>query len=643
MGSYECRCKEGSLLSDNQHTCIHRSEVTCDHGNGGCQHSCEDTAAGPECSCHPQYELHVDGRSCPERQDTALEVTEGSATSVADRDKRVKRRLLMETCAVGNGGCDRTCKDTATGVRCSCPVSFTLQPGGKTGRDVDECHTRNGGCDHVCRNTAGSFDCSCRKGFKLLTDEKSCQDVDECSWERACDHSCINRPGSFACACNTGYTLYGFTHCGDTDECSVHNGGCQQVCVNTVGGYECQCLSGHTLHWNGKDCVEAEGALAAGASPRVSLQCTRSALSCRSGIHLSSGLQEAYSVTCGSSSPLRSKQRESAGSASGDVASVRMSVTFKLNGGTCSLKKAEPFPEGLRPAPPEEHSSVKESFRYANLTCSSRKQVPGAPGRPSALEDMFVTVEFELETNQKEVTASCDLSCVIKRTERRLRKATRTLRKAAQREQVHLQLVGMDLQVAKRSPGTAGPQAESCAVGQGRVGSQCGSLPGCTSQNSTSSLLPALNSVNEFHLYSPSNSPTQRSMSSVSCRAGTYYDGAQERCILCPDGTFQNEEGRITCEPCPRPENPGVRKTPEAWNVSECGEDFQELIEDIVRDGRLCASENHQEILKDKKVIKALSDVLAHPQSYFGYTAQESREMFPRSFIRLLRSKVSRF
>lgn len=57
----------------------------------------------------------------------------------------------------------------------------------------------------------------------------------------------------------------------------------------------------------------------------------------------------------------------------------------------------------------------------------------------------------------------------------------------------------------------------------------------------------------------------------VSCRAGTYYDGAQERCILCPNGTFQNEEGQITCEPCPRPENPGALKTSEAWNVSECG------------------------------------------------------------------------
>ncbi|XP_059264643.1 signal peptide, CUB and EGF-like domain-containing protein 2 isoform X4 [Mustela nigripes] len=722
MGSYECRCKEGFFLSDNQHTCIHCLEeglscmnqnhgcshickeaprgsvacecrpgfelaknqrdcvLTCNHGNGGCQHSCEDTAEGPECSCHPQYKMHADGRSCLEREDSAPEGTESNATLVVDGDKRVKRRLLMETCAVNNGGCDRTCKDTSTGVHCSCPVGFTLQLDGKTCKDIDECQSRNGGCDHFCKNTVGSFDCSCKKGFKLLTDEKSCQDVDECSLDRTCDHSCLNHPGTFTCACNKGYTLYGFTHCGDTDECSVNNGGCQQVCVNTVGSYECRCHSGYKLHWNKKDCV-----------------------------------------------------------------------------------------------------------------------------------------------------ASCDLSCIVKRTEKRLRKAIRALRKAANREQFHLQLSGMDLEEAKKSPRTPEHRVQSCGVGQGRTGNQC-----------------------------------------VRCRAGTYYDGEQERCILCPNGTFQNEEGQITCEPCPRPENPGALKTPEAWNVSKCGglcqpgeysadgfapcqlcalgtfqpeagrtscfpcggglptkhlgatsfqdcetrvqcspghfynttthrcircpagtyqpefgkdncvscpgntttdfdgstnitqckdrrcggelgdftgyiespnypgnypantectwtinpppkrrilivvpeiflpieddcgdylvmrktsssnsvttyetcqtyerpiaftsrskklwiqfksnegnsargfqvpyvtydEDYQELIEDIVRDGRLYASENHQEILKDKKLIKALFDVLAHPQNYFKYTAQESREMFPRSFIRLLRSKVSRF
>ncbi|XP_053418007.1 signal peptide, CUB and EGF-like domain-containing protein 2 isoform X3 [Nycticebus coucang] len=858
MGSYECRCKEGFFLSDNQHTCIHRLGVTCNHGNGGCQHSCEDTADGPECSCHPHYRMHADRRSCLEREDTALEVTESNATSVADGDKRVKRRLLMETCAVNNGGCDRTCKDTSTGVHCSCPIGFTLQLDGKTCKDIDECQTRNGGCDHFCKNTVGSFDCSCKKGFKLLTDEKSCQDVDECSLDRTCDHSCINHPGTFACACNQGYTLYGFTHCGDTNECSVNNGGCQQICVNTVGGYECQCHTGYKLHWNKKDCVEVKGLLPASVSPRVSLHCGKSGggdrcfLRCHSGIHLSSGLQEAYSVTCGSSSALRSKQQKSNDSTFGDVTTVRTSVTFKLNEGKCSLKKAELFPEGLRPALPEKHSSVKESFRYANLTCSPGKEVPGAPGRPSTPKEMFVTVEFELETNQKEVTAtilvnkflfessaarparcpppaSCDLSCIVKRTEKRLRKAIRTLRKAAHREQFHLQLSGVGLDVAKKPPRTSERRPEPCRVGQGHVENQC-----------------------------------------VSCRAGTYYDGTQERCIFCSNGTFQNEEGQMTCQPCPRSESPGAPKTPEVWNVSDCGglcqpgeysadgfapcqlcalgtfqpeagrtscfpcggglptkhqgatsfqdcetrvqcspghfynttthrcircaagtyqpefgknncvscpgntttdfdgstnitqcknrrcggelgdftgyiespnypgnypantectwtinpppkrrilivvpeiflpieddcgdylvmrktsssnsvttyetcqtyerpiaftsrskklwiqfksnegnsargfqvpyvtydEDYQELIEDIVRDGRLYASENHQEILKDKKLIKALFDVLAHPQNYFKYTAQESREMFPRSFIRLLRSKVSRF
>lgn len=52
----------------------------------------------------------------------------------------------------------------------------------------------------------------------------------------------------------------------------------------------------------------------------------------------------------------------------------------------------------------ERHSSVKESFQYANLTCSSGKQVPAAPGRLNAPKEVFITVEFGLETYKKEVT-----------------------------------------------------------------------------------------------------------------------------------------------------------------------------------------------------------------------------------------------
>uniref|UniRef100_A0A4X2K3A9 Signal peptide, CUB and EGF-like domain-containing protein 2 n=1 Tax=Vombatus ursinus TaxID=29139 RepID=A0A4X2K3A9_VOMUR len=825
VGSYECQCKEGFFLSDDQHTCIHCAEeglscinkdhgcghlcketleggvacecrpgselaknqrdciLICNHGNGRCQHICDDTDDTDECSCHPEYRVHPDGRSCLEKEESTLQLMENNVTSsVAEGDKRVKRRLLMETCAVNNGGCDRTCKDTSTGVHCSCPVGFTLQFDGKTCKDIDECHTGNGGCDHFCRNTVGSFDCSCKKGFKLLTDEKSCQDIDECSFERTCDHTCINHPGTFECACNKGYTLYGFTHCGDTNECSINNGGCQQICMNTVGSYECQCLSGYQLHWNKKDCMEVKGFRPGNMSPKVSMRCTKSGgvdncfLNCPSDVHLSPGYQDAYSVTCGASSHLRSQLHKSNDSALLDVAIVRTSVTFRLNEGKCSLKRAELLPEGLSSTIPEKYSSIKEGFHYVNLTCGSGKQVPGAFGRPTTTKEMFISVDFELEANQQEVTASCDLSCVLRKTEKRLRKAIRTLRKTVHREQFHLRLSGVDFEVAQKSPRASEHSTDPCGLGQEHRKDKCGQcLPGEYSSDGFSpcqpcplgtyqpeggrtSCFPCAGSWRgELTTKHPGATTFQDCEAKVQCSPGHFYNTTTHRCIRCSAGTYQPEFGKNYCVSCPgntttdfdgstnvtqcknrhcggelgeftgyieSPNYPGnyPANTECTWTINpppkrrilivvpeiflpiedECGdylvmrktsssnsvttyetcqtyerpiaftsrskklwiqfksnegnsakgfqvpyvtydEDYQELIEDIVRDGRLYASENHQEILKDKKLIKALFDVLAHPQNYFKYTAQESREMFPRSFIRLLRSKVSRF
>uniref|UniRef100_A0AAQ4P9R7 Signal peptide, CUB and EGF-like domain-containing protein 2 n=1 Tax=Gasterosteus aculeatus aculeatus TaxID=481459 RepID=A0AAQ4P9R7_GASAC len=815
MGSYECQCTDGFFLSDNQHTCIHRSDdgmncmnkahgcahicreapgkggvscecrpgfelaknqkdctLTCNYGNGGCQHTCDDTDTGPVCGCHQKYALHSDSKTCIEKDEAAIESSEFNATSVADVDKRVKRRLLMETCAVNNGGCDRTCKDTATGVRCSCPVGFTLQPDGKTCKDIDECQENNGGCDHFCRNTVGSFECSCQKGHKLLTDERTCQDIDECSFERTCDHICVNYPGSFECLCHKGHILYGLTHCGDIDECSISNGSCEYGCINTQGGYECVCPPGQKLHWNKKDCIGRHQLCVYPATRRNTENHPGRAYK----VH-----RFYFATKCFTHTVIHFLKNR-----------------FFLSGGQF-------------PCTDDCHVT------FVNLKCDSSKKRRRGRKSPSK-EVSHITAEFEMEMKEEEASDLCNVDCVRERMKQKLQSAMRTLRKSINKQQFYIQFSGTEYEVAQK-PSRVLEGAEACSTGTMSCSlgtfysgeqQQCVQCPTGTYQDTGGQLscepcpstegqgiagarnvsqcggqCPAGHfSADGFHPCQPCQLGSYQTEpgrvlcflcggglmtkyegsvsfrdceAKVHCAPGHYYNSTTHRCIRCPGGTYQSEFGQNYCITCPGNtttdfdgatnvshcknqlcggelgEYTGYIESPNypgdypsnvdcVWTINpphkrrilivvpeiflpiedECGdvlvmrksalptsittyetcqtyerpiaftsrsrklwiqfksnegnsgkgfqvpyvtydEDYQQLIEDIVRDGRLYASENHQEILKDKKLIKALFDVLAHPQNYFRYTAQESKEMFPRSFIKLLRSKVTRF
>lgn len=549
MGSYECQCHSGFFLSDNQHTCIHRSNegmncmnkdhgcahicretpkggvacdcrpgfdlaqnqkdctLTCNYGNGGCQHSCEDTDTGPMCGCHQKYALHSDGRTC------------------------------IETCAVNNGGCDRTCKDTATGVRCSCPVGFTLQPDGKTCKDINECLVNNGGCDHFCRNTVGSFECGCRKGYKLLTDERTCQDIDECSFERTCDHVCINSPGSFQCLCHRGYTLYGTTHCGDVDECSMNNGSCDQGCVNTKGSYECICPPGRRLHWNRKDCVETGKCLSrAKASPRAQLSCSKVGgvescfLSCPGHTHFMPDSENSYSLSCGvpGLQGRTLQKRNSTSSSTGPSCSgapttpIRQKARFKIRDAKCQLRprSREPTKEALRQLLLENCH-----LTFATLKCDSSKKRRRGRKSPSK-EVTHITAEFEVETKMEEASDTCEADCMRKRAEQSLQAAIKTLRKSISRQQFSVQVAGTEYEVAQR-PAKAPEGQGACGTGQVLQDGKC-----------------------------------------VACEPGTYFSGESSQCVPCTPGSYQDGDGQLSCTPCPSSDGLGLAG---ARNVSECG------------------------------------------------------------------------
>uniref|UniRef100_A0A667Z585 Signal peptide, CUB and EGF-like domain-containing protein 2 n=1 Tax=Myripristis murdjan TaxID=586833 RepID=A0A667Z585_9TELE len=755
MGSYECRCREGFFLSDNQHTCIQRPKegtkegptcmdknhgcahicretqkggiscecrpgfqltrnmkdckLTCNYGNGGCQHICEETDHGPRCSCHMKFVLHSDGKTC---------VGESSHLGESVEDKKQWRLMEKNTCAVNNGGCDSTCHDAVTGVRCSCPVGFTLQPDRKTCKDIDECRLNNGGCDHVCRNTVGSFECSCKKGYKLLTNERTCQDIDECSFDRACDHSCVNSAGSFQCLCHKGYVLYGLAHCGDIDECSINRGGCKYGCINTLGSYECTCPPGYKLHWNKKDCIELVKCPPGLVAPKATLTCSKM------------GKKESCSLTCASKAHY--------------LAGMLLPTVFhqKSDQQNCQVKT---YIKALKKSINQERFLI----RVAGLEYEVAQKLPQAasgqencgPGREKDSGRCVRCLPGSYYHGEQERCVQCPPGTFQEKEGQ----------------------LACDLCPGSDGHGPAGARNISSCAGQCPTGyfssdgfKPCQPCPQGTYQ-------PDLGRTLCFPCGGGLSTKREGASSfhdcevKVQCSPGHYYNTTVHRCIRCPLGTYQTEFRQNYCISCPgntttdfdgatsvsqcknrecggeMGEFTGYIESPNypgnypanvecIWNINppskrkilivvpeiflpsedECGdvlvmrknwsatsittyetcqtyerpiaftarsrrlwinfksneansargfqipyvtydEDYEQLVEDIVRDGRLYASENHQEILKDKKLIKTLFDVLAHPNNYFKYTTRESNEMLPRSFIRLISSKVSAF
>lgn len=617
-GGVACECRPGFELSKNQRSCI----LTCNHGNGGCQHTCDDADHGPICGCHPKYIMHTDGKTCLEREEAAVEIPEGNTTAGADVDKRVKRRLLMETCAVNNGGCDRTCKDTSTGVHCSCPVGFTLQFDGKTCKDIDECQSNNGGCDHFCKNTVGSFDCSCRKGFKLLTDEKSCQDIDECSFERTCDHTCINHPGTFECTCNKGYALYGFTHCGDINECSINNGGCQQLCVNTPGDYECLCHSNYKLHWNKKDCVDTCDVRCARKKTekrfRKTIRTLRKTVSRDQFRVRVSGMDHEVARK----SLKLSEPQQSCGVG-------QMHVGSRCD--QCS--PGEYSSDGFKPCLPCPIGTYQpEAGRVSCFPCGG-----GLTTRHSSTS-LFQDCETKVQCSPGHFYNTTTHRCI------------RCMVGTYQPE------FGQNYCIS--CPGNTTTDYDGSTNITQCKNRQCGGELGDYTGYIESPNYPGDYPANTECTWNINPPPKRRILIVVPEIFLPIEDECGDYLVMRKSSSSNSVTTYETCQTYERPiaftsrskklwiqfkSNEGNSAKGFQVPYVTYDEDYQELIEDIVRDGRLYASENHQEILKDKKLIKALFDVLAHPQNYFKYTAQESREMFPRSFIRLLRSKVSRF
>ncbi|XP_032234341.2 fibulin-2 [Nematostella vectensis] len=243
---------------------------------------------------------------CPE---TSGAYTPPEEANKLDENTFVK--VVKNSCYSGYNKCEHFCHELPQGrTACSCRKSFTLQPDGKSCKEVKaseikvaeeplelnpdprSCVVNGNQCEQSCIKVRGIVKCTCRQGFVLHNNEFSCFDMDECELS-PCDHECHNTPGSYYCTCKKGYTLQtdmvtckqdhgncsvndvgcldrcpgcpcppGMSrqngHCVETDECSLYKGVCHHNCVNTPRGYRCACSPGYSLDENGISCSDTD-------------------------------------------------------------------------------------------------------------------------------------------------------------------------------------------------------------------------------------------------------------------------------------------------------------------------------------------------------------------------------------------------
>ncbi|XP_052223870.1 signal peptide, CUB and EGF-like domain-containing protein 1 isoform X2 [Dreissena polymorpha] len=548
LGGYECRCNQGYSLEHNGRSC--KVGSYCQKYKG-CEHSCTTNALDSVvCTCRPGYRLHSNGTNCIQTCSVGNGGCQHNCTDTPDTVQCTcaqqyilnrDNKTCTASCEVNNGGCERKCTDTPEGPVCSCPEGFELHQNQKNCLDVDECARDNGGCSHTCVNLEGDYECVCPSGYMVYSLEKTCKDIDECEVNGTCDHLCVNTAGSYLCTCNEGFDRYGVSHCADKDECSDNNGGCAHGCVNTQGSFRCKCNEGYKLFSNGRDCVVESKCYDLRAPPGGKLTCkTRGEnVGCRytceqKGMFVERGFRENITTFCGPETNFtwdHERKNVTLPPCSTKIQSPNIGrlITMKFVSKRC--KRREQVIQKLTEDLTTELNAQKK-YKCSNkcrisgrpkITCQKQKQVKGQ-GRAG----YKVTAEVNLSyMSLDKLKSGCDVKCEMKKTERKLRKVIKKLKTLGQKNEFKFSYAGDEQENVKIKSPRKQNETWSCDPNNLLLGDHC-----------------------------------------VGCSAGYFYDRPSRSCAPCRPGFYQDEEGRFACKPCPH--NPGDSGLYAAKSVEEC-------------------------------------------------------------------------
>uniref|UniRef100_A0A8D2KZ76 Signal peptide, CUB and EGF-like domain-containing protein 3 n=1 Tax=Varanus komodoensis TaxID=61221 RepID=A0A8D2KZ76_VARKO len=641
---------------------------TCAVNNGGCDSKCHDAATGVHCSCPMGFMLQPDRKTCKD----------------------------IDECRLNNGGCDHICRNTVGSFECSCKKGYKLLINERTCQDIDEC-SFDRTCDHICVNTPGSFQCLCHKGY-ILYGLTHCGDVDECSINKGgCKFGCINTPGSYECTCPAGCKL----HWNKKDCIGECRKGLRSCCPL---GLECIPASNILAGLNYSSSLEREHSHLGTSGLRFStlgLRDTDTAPSLLGGSAPCSDCQVTFvNLKCDSSK--KGKGRRARNSPNKEVTRITLEFEAEIKPeeitASCNLncvrqkveKKLKSAIKALKKSINQERFLIRFSgmeYEVARkLSMTPERQESCGPGQQRLGSKCGQCPPGQYSVDGFKPCQPCPRGTYQPEAGRALcfhcGGGLNTKHDGA------FSFQDCDTKV-QCSPGhyynTSVHRCIRCAVGTYQPDfrqNYCITCPGNTTTDfdGSTSVSQCKNrqcggELGEYTGYIESPNYPGNYPANVECTWNINPPPKRKILIVVPEIFLPSEDecGDVlvmrknsspssitTYETCQTYERPiaFTARSRKLWinfKTSEANsargfqipyvtydEDYEQLVEDIVRDGRLYASENHQEILKDKKLIKAFFDVLAHPQNYFKYT-EKHKEMLPRSFIKLLRSKVSSF
>uniref|UniRef100_A0A8D0AQ86 Signal peptide, CUB and EGF-like domain-containing protein 2 n=1 Tax=Sander lucioperca TaxID=283035 RepID=A0A8D0AQ86_SANLU len=685
----KCSCHMKFVLHSDGKTCVE----TCAVNNGGCDSTCHDSVTGVRCSCPVGFTLQPDRKTCKDIDECRLNnggcdhVCRNTVGSFECSCKKGYKLLTNErTCqdideCSFDRACDHFCINSAGSFQCLCHKGYILYGLAHCG-DIDECSINRGGCKYGCINRLGSYECTCPPGYKLHWNRKDCVGIVLLPTVLCLSVETLAPPvkqtASFKiknAKCHLHPRLTGGQPCSN----------CLVTFVNLKCDSSKKAKGRRARNPSNKEVTRITLELEAEVKPgdttghclrqrmekqvKTYIKALKKSINQERFLIRVAGLEYEVAQKLPQAAPSQENcgpgwERDSVRCLSGSYYHGEQERCVQCPPGTFQEKEGQlacdlcPGSDGHGPVGARNISSCAGQCPTGSFSSDGFKPCQACP-HGSYQPDLGRTLCFPCGggLGTKREGASSFHDCEVK---------------------------------VQCSPGhyynTTVHRCIRCPVGTYQTEfrqNYCISCPGNTTTDfdGATSVSQCKNrhcggEMGEFMGYIESPNYPGNYPANVECIWNINPPSKRKILIVVPEIFLPSEDecGDVlvmrknwsatsitTYETCQTYERPiaFTARSRRLWinfksNEANSArgfqipyvtydEDYEQLVEDIVRDGRLYASENHQEILKDKKLIKTLFDVLAHPNNYFKYTTRESNEMLPRSFIRLISSKVSAF